>query len=819
MLPVYYTENKTVRPVILVRDVVFFPNQVVHFDIESDVQDSAIEYALQNKKRVLLLTLKDPSIEKPTLDDFSIFGTIVEIKQAFTLPNGMKKLLGEGIERGKLEKVVREKPFLEAETIDYIYDSSKVEKNERLNLLTRLVSNDAVNFFGRNGQVPEIFLFPLMDESDPGKLADSVAEHLSLKTDEVFEILGELDVEKRLELVQHGLDLEESMSELSKELNDKAAERMNQSQKEYMLREQMSIIREELGDSSQDPMSVEEDYRERIEEMSMPDDIKEELIKEVDRMSYMSPMSPEVNVSRNYLDTVLELPWGVYTKDNLNIERSRKILEKHHYGLKDVKERILEFIAVRQLRNDSKGSILCLVGPPGVGKTSIARSIAEAIGREFTSMRLGGVTDESEIRGHRKTYVGSMPGRIITQMTKCKSMNPVFLFDEVDKIGSDFRGDPASALLEVLDPEQNSSFQDRYLEIAFDLSQAMFITTANTTDTIPGPLLDRMEVIEITGYTDDEKYEIAKRFLVPKKRSESGLTAKQFSITNGVLTEIINEYTREAGVRELERQIGKVARRAAKKIVEGEETVKVKINNLTDFLGEAKYFDDIISKKPEIGIVYGLAWTQAGGDILHIEANDMPGNGGIQLTGSLGDVMKESAVTSISYIRANADRYGIAPNFYATKDIHIHLPEGAVPKDGPSAGVSIATAVVSSLTNRPVRNDIAMTGEVTLTGKVLAIGGVKEKVLAAKRNGINTILLPKENLRDLKEMDQKVIKTMKFIPLESLDDVIRISLLAPVQPQPTIIFEAENSSKAIGFHYSKNGNAETENFEITGENL
>ena len=482
-----------------------------------------------------------------------------------------------------------------------------------------------------------------------------------------------------------------------------------------------------------------------------------------------------------------------------DLSYSRKILDRDHYGLREVKERILEFIAVRQLRKDSKGSILCFVGPPGVGKTSIARGIAAAIGRKFVSMRLGGVSDEAEIRGHRKTYVGAMPGRIIYHMTKANSMNPVFLLDEVDKIGSDFRGDPASALLEVLDPEQNTAFQDRFLEIPFDLSQVMFITTANTTETIPRPLLDRMEVIRIEGYTDREKMVIAKRHLLPKARKESGLTTKQISFPPAILEDVLHFYTREAGVRELERQIEKVCRRAAKRIVLGEKTVHIGKRTLPDFLGMPKYADEPIAKTPQIGVVNGLAWTEVGGEILKVEANLMTGHGGVLTTGSIGDVMRESAQLSLSFVRANAKRYGIDPGFYNYYDTHIHMPEGAVPKDGPSAGVTILTALVSALTKRPVRNDIAMTGEMTLTGQVLAIGGVKEKILAARRYHISTIFLPKENHRDLMEMEDEVKEGLQFVEISHVDEVIQAALLEPMESKKPIVFQAEEKTHDLGF--------------------
>lgn len=799
MSPVYYESHKAVRPIIMVRDTTLFPGQVAHFDVEMDNGEAVVEAALREKQDILLLTLKDPAIENPTLDDFNPFGCVIAIRQSVRMPNGQFKLFAEGVKRSCLTRVIRTSPYIEGEVVDYDYHSEAVMLDERMEMLMRLTASSAVTFLKQNPQIPEVFLYPLLDLRDPSKLADEIASNLDLRLDESNEILSELDLQKRLELVQQRVNYLSGLQKLDQEISERAMSNMNQSQKEYMLREQMNIIREELGEDYQDPSGLEESYRRRIQSLDMPEASKEFILKEVERIGYMPPMSPEMNVARTYLDTVLGLPWGVTTEDNLDLVHSREVLEKRHYGMKEVKERVLEFLAVRKLRSDAKGSILCLVGPPGVGKTSIVRSIAEAVNREFTSMRLGGMTDESEIRGHRKTYIGAMPGRIMTQIAKAKTMNPVFLLDEIDKVGSDFRGDPASALLEVLDPEQNGSFIDRYIEVGFDLSRVMFITTANTMDTIPRPLLDRMEVIQVSGYTEDEKFKIAKQHLLPKQREEAGLKATQLNLSDGALRLLISAYTRESGVRELERQIGKVCRRAAKRVVEGAEIVRVKKTNLSDFLGDERFHEDELVRCPQIGVVNGLAWTEVGGEILTIEANIMEGHGGIQLTGSLGEVMKESAQTAVSYIRSNAARYGISDRFHAVNDIHIHLPEGAVPKDGPSAGVAMFTALVSALTKRPVRHDISMTGEITLTGRVLPIGGVKEKVLASKRYNIKTVILPKANMKDLKQLDAQSVADMTFIPVERVDEVARRLLLDPVEVKQQIIFEREASREQIGF--------------------
>ncbi|WP_066925933.1 endopeptidase La [Murdochiella massiliensis] len=805
MLPQYYEAKKTVLPILLVRGSVVFPNQVIHFDLESEEAESVLEWATRNHSPVVVVSMLDPTIEEPTLGDFAEFGTICTIRQSFRLPGGPSKVVVEGNARAKITHIIRTDPYVEGEVLEYTYSPERVDRDEKLKNVMRLTATSAVNYLKESMQVPEVFLFPLLDAEDPGMLSDELATHLDLRHDEELDLLQELDLQERLYKLRADISLLTKLSRLDKEINEKAQERLQQSQKEFVLREQINILRAELGETEGDPDTLVDEYRETFAALPLSEEARSAVDKELDRLAYLSPMSPDVNVSRTYLDTLASLPWGSYTEDVEDLSYSQHILDRDHYGLREVKERILEFIAVRQLRKDSKGSILCFVGPPGVGKTSIARGIAASIGRKFVSMRLGGVSDEAEIRGHRKTYVGAMPGRIIYHMTKAKSMNPVFLLDEVDKIGSDFRGDPASALLEVLDPEQNMAFQDRFLEIPFDLSQVMFITTANTTETIPRPLLDRMEVIRIEGYTDQEKMVIAKRHLLPKARKESGLTTKQLSLPPAILADVLHFYTREAGVRELERQIEKICRRAAKRIVSGEETVRVGKKNLPDFLGMPKYADEPLAKTPQIGVVNGLAWTEVGGEILKVEANLMTGHGGVLTTGSIGDVMRESAQLSLSFVRANAKRYGIDPGFYNYYDTHIHMPEGAVPKDGPSAGITILTALVSALTKRPVRNDIAMTGEMTLTGQVLAIGGLKEKVLAARRYHITTIFLPKENHRDLMEIEEEVKEGLHFVEISHVDEVIQAALLEPVESKKPIVFQAEKT-RNLGFHFASPSN-------------
>lgn len=801
----YYHVEKTVCPVLLARTEIVFPGGALTFDLESEREEAVLEQAVKNNQEVLLLALQNPAVENPGPEDYMAMGTMVAVRQNFQLLGGNSKIIVEGICRAEVQRFIRTSPYVEAEVVKYHYDKEALEENDNRALLARLVSSSAISFFRSSMGIPDFLLLPRLQADDPGALADEVASHLDLNYEEAQDILTELNIDERLVKIQSALDLQAKLTVLEQQISEEAQDRVKKNQKDYLIQEQIQILREQMEDDGSDPMSVAESYESRVKALKMPEESREVVMKEVEKLSYLSPMSPDVNVSRTYLDTILALPWGKLTKDRKDLVKSQEILDHDHYGLKDVKDRILEFMAVRQLRSDSKGSILCLVGPPGVGKTSIVRSIARAIKREFTSMRLGGVTDESEIRGHRKTYIGAMPGRVIAQMMRCKSMNPVFLFDEVDKIGSDFRGDPASALLEVLDPEQNFEFHDRYLEIPFDLSQVMFITTANTTTTIPRPLLDRMEVIRIPGYTEDEKLEIAARYLVKKQREEAGLKAANLAIPRPILKTIIRSYTRESGVRELERQIGKICRRAARKIVEGADKVRISQSNLADFLGQVKYLDDERTKTPQVGVVNGLAWTEVGGELLLIEANKMAGRGGLLLTGSMGEVMKESAELAISYIRSNAGRYGISSAFYTFEDIHIHMPEGAVPKDGPSAGVSILTAIVSILTHRPVRSDIAMTGEITLNGHVLPVGGIKEKVLAAKRYGINRVFLPKDNMRDLDEMEKGSIEGMIFEPVDRVDDLIQKALLSPVEKKESIVFESDKKAGAIGFSRVRDG--------------
>lgn len=836
MTPDYYQEKKTIKYVIFTFNTFLLPGQITHADIEG-FGDAQIFHKVKSEGEEVLLVpfpskapedgsgregaekegysihegLSEDShsfrvySEDPSENPKSLFGVTAKVKEIFDIPGTPGKVILEGVNRARVNDLVDDSPR-RGQLVEYIYQEDAMQADQDLEDRMTLLSETAMSYLSQvNSNFPATFFFSKMMNSDPDYLTNNLTDALNLDWETKRKILAELDIKARVDLLITAIDKMRRVQTLNQEINKTANARVQSQQNEYLLREQLKVIREELGDKTDDPSSLADEYEEAIQALPMPKESKDQVMREVDRMRYISPMSPEINVSRGYLDTILDLPWGKYTEDNTNLDQVKRILDRDHYGLKEVKERILEFLSVRKIRSEQedpagtgKGSILCLVGPPGVGKTSIARSIARAMNRKFTTMRLGGITDESEIRGHRKTYVGSMPGRIISQMIRVESMNPVFLFDELDKIGKDYRGDPASALLEVLDPEQNHFFQDRYLEIPFDLSQVFFLATANTIDTIPAPLKDRMEIIRIPGYTDEEKLQIGRRFLVKKQRDEAGLTGNQVRINQGVVEKIIRYYTREAGVRELERQIGKTFRVSAKKLVEGEDYVSVTTSNLKEFLGEPKYLDEDYLRKPELGTVNGLAWTQVGGVILNIEANIMEGRGKLILTGSLGDVMKESAELAISYIRANAKRFGLDPGMIQWVDIHIHMPEGAVPKDGPSAGVSILTAVLSALTKRPVDSNYAMTGEITLTGRVLPVGGIKEKVLAARRYGISKIMIPKANMRDLKDLDEDLVKSLEFIPLEHVDQVVERVLLGPVEDKKDLVFRREGK-EPMGF--------------------
>ncbi|NLK43970.1 MAG: endopeptidase La [Tissierellia bacterium] len=768
--------NKTL-PLIPLRGISIFPHMVVHFDVGRDKSISALEKAMLQDATIFLCSQKDPKINDPTTDDFYHIGTIAKIKQMLKLPGGSIRVLIEGLNRGKITEIIQEEPHFAANIQELVYDEQNVEKDVNMEAAMRLVINDFEDYLSYNDRVSSDVLITVADIDDPGRLADVIASYIHLKLEDDQKILETFDLFERLELLHKILQEEIEVLKIEEKINQRVRKQINQVQKEYYLKEQIKAIQKELGQND-DIMAEVEGYEEKIDKIKMPKEVKEKAKKEIGRLLKLSSHSPETGVIRTYLDWIIDLPWDKETKDKIDIKKARDILNMDHYGLVDVKERILEFIAIRKLTKSMKGPIICLVGPPGVGKTSIARSIANAINRKFVRMSLGGVRDEAEIRGHRRTYIGAMPGSIINSMKKAKSKNPVFLLDEIDKLSSDYRGDPASALLEVLDPEQNATFTDHYLDVPFDLSKVLFITTANTTTTIPRPLLDRMEVIRIPGYTDDEKLQIALNHLIPKQLKEHGLDKDNLIISESAIKAIINHYTREAGVRNLERNIANLCRKAAKRIIEENlEVIRINRGNISNYLGAEKYRFDIMEEENQIGVATGLAWTAVGGETLSIEVNTMKGTGKTQLTGKLGDVMKESAMAGISYIRANSQVLGIEADFYKDMDIHIHVPEGAIPKDGPSAGITIATAVISALSNTPVRRDVAMTGEITLRGRVLPVGGIKEKVLAANRMGIKKVLLPEENKKDLEEIPDKVRKKISFVLVKSMEEVLEHALV------------------------------------------
>lgn len=771
----YKVEERSI-PLIPLRGISIFPHMVIHFDVGREKSVQALEKAMMDDSLILLCTQINPKVEEPGLDDFYHVGTVARVKQMLKLPGGSIRVLVEGLNRGKVVELNQEEPYFEARAEVYSYDTEEFDKNTDVEAAMRLVIEDLEEYISLNPKVSSEVLFTISDIEDPGRLADVIASYIFLKQEDDQKILEEFEFYERLEVLHQVLKKEIELLKIEEKINQRVKKQINKVQKDYYLKEQLKAIQKELGEDDGFTNEIEE-YQKKIKKIKMPKEVKEKALKEVERLAKTSPHSAEVGVIRTYLDWIVELPWDKETKEKIDIRKAREILDEDHYGLQDVKERILEFIAIRKLSESLKGPILCLVGPPGVGKTSIAKSIATSLNRNFVRMSLGGVRDEAEIRGHRRTYVGSMPGRIISSIKKSGSKNPVFLFDEIDKLASDFRGDPASALLEVLDPEQNSTFTDHFLEAPFDLSKVMFITTANTTSSIPAPLLDRMEVIRISGYTEEEKLQIAIRYLLPKQMKEHGLKEGQMKISEAAFRSVINYYTREAGVRNLERNIANICRKAAKKIVEdGKKSVTVNAGNITSYLGTEKYRYDKIKEENQVGVANGLAWTAVGGETLSVEVTTMKGNGKTQLTGKLGDVMKESAMAGISYVRANAERLNISPDFHKDMDIHIHVPEGAIPKDGPSAGITIATALVSALTERAVLREVAMTGEITLRGRVLPVGGIKEKLLAAHRMGISKVLLPAENKKDLDEIPDKVKKKMEFILVSSLDQVLEHAL-------------------------------------------
>ena len=767
-------------PVIALRGLTIFPNVLIHFEVARDASVKALEEAITAGSSVFLVGQRDISVEDPDQKDLYEVGTISNIRQILRMPGDNVRVMVEGQKRGRLLHMLREEPYLEAE-VQEIGESAVPRSTPKVEALMRSTYELFQSYAELAPKISPDLLVHVLASQDPGHIADYIAQNIAMRNSDKQTILEELRPVRRLEKLYRLLEREVEILSLDAEIQNKAREQISDHQRDYYLREQMKAIQQELGEGDSDDEIGE--YRKKIAQTDLPDPVREKLNKELDRLSKQPFGSSEATVLRTYLDVCLELPWGKTTKEKISVAAVRKALDHDHFGLEKVKERILEFVAVKQLAPQLKGQVLCLVGPPGVGKTSVAMSMARAMNRKLGRLSLGGVSDEAEIRGHRKTYVGAMPGRIITAINQAGSCNPLLLLDEIDKLGRDHRGDPASALLEVLDGEQNSTFRDNFLEVPFDLSQVLFVTTANTTDTIPRPLLDRMEVIELSSYTDEEKLQIARRHLLPKELERHGLKKQQVRLTDGAIREIIASYTRESGVRVLERKLAAICRKVAMKVVSDDvKSVRITEKELQEYLGVPRYYPERQALEERVGVVNGLAWTSVGGELLEVEVNVVPGSGKVELTGNLGDVMKESAQTALTYIRSQADRLGIAPGFYKEKDIHVHFPEGAVPKDGPSAGIAITTAMVSALTGAPVRRGLAMTGEITLRGRVLPIGGLKEKTMAAFRNGIRTVIIPADNAKDLEEIDQTVRNALQFILVERADQVLSAALLPHAVP-------------------------------------
>ena len=764
-------------PLIPLRGLMVFPHMVLHFDVGRVKSTAALEKAMVEDQKVFLVAQRDGNVEDPGLEDLCRVGTVALVKQVLNLPGDAIRVLVEGESRAMIQSVIQEEPCWIA---DVTVPSQELPDSPEVQALVRTTHELFDQYARASMRVSGETLSSVGDVDRPDQLADIIAANVLTRVEDRQAILEEIDVEKRLETLCVILVRETELVGIEKQVQNRLKKQIDKNQKDYYLREQIKAIQEELGDK--DATDVE-DLRKRLDETPLNDEAREKAERELDRLSRMAPGTPEIGISRTYVEWILDLPWGKTTPDNLDLRRARRILDEDHYAMEKVKERVIEYLAVRRMKEmntqdgSMRGPILCFVGPPGVGKTSIVKGIARAVGRKFVQMSLGGVRDEAEIRGHRRTYVGAIPGRIIAGMKQAGTMNPVFLFDEIDKMSHDFRGDPASAMLEVLDGEQNMAFRDHYLELPFDLSKVMFITTANTMDTIPGPLLDRMEIIEVPSYTEEEKLQIAKKHLLPKQIKEHGLPPKSVRISDAAMKHLIEGYTREAGVRTLSRTIARVVRKAAVEMLDEEkEQVSVNPAGVEKYLGAPRFLRDLPEKAPQVGVVNGLAYTAVGGETLAVECSVMPGSGQVQLTGQLGDVMKESAQAARSWVRAHAAEYGIDPEFYKTQDIHIHVPEGAVPKDGPSAGVTMATALVSALSGRKVRQDVAMTGEITLRGRVLPIGGVKEKLLAAYRAGLKVILLPKENQKDLEDVPAHVLSQFQIHLTEKIEDVLKVAL-------------------------------------------
>lgn len=775
-------------PLLPLRGTLVFPHMVTPLEVGRERSIEAIDKAMQGDRRIVLAAQHQAAVEEPQPDDIHNVGTLCEVKQILKVPEGQVRILVEGLERVVLEQLEDAEGYYET-TVTTVPETIGEIDSFELEALVRIVREQFEDYVRIGKRIPAEILVSIRSIADPSRLADTIASQMSISFEEKQEILELFPVDKRLERILGLLYREREIISLEKSIQQRVRKQMEKAQREYYLREQMKAIQKELGERDERGSEADE-FREKLEKAKLPKEAKAKVLHEIKRLEQMSPISAEANVVRTYIDWMLALPWSKRTKDRHDLNKAEELLDEDHYGLDKVKERILEFLAVRQLSKNLKGPILCLVGPPGVGKTSLAQSVGKVLNRNFTRLSLGGVRDEAEIRGHRRTYIGAMPGKIIQAMKTVGSRNPVIVLDEVDKMSSDFRGDPASALLEVLDPEQNHQFGDHYIEIPFDLSEVLFITTANVLHSIPAPLRDRMEIIEIPGYTEEEKLEIAKRHLWPKQLKNHGLTDEQLKISDNTIAKIISEYTREAGVRSLERNLGTICRKAATEIVKGSATsLRVNVSNLDKYLGAPRYRHTMAEVEDKVGVATGLAYTQVGGEILSIEVTVVPGKGKLTLTGKLGDVMRESAHAALSYLRSRAEDLNLDAGFHEEYDIHIHVPEGAIPKDGPSAGITIATALASALTNRPVRHDLCMTGEITLRGRVLPIGGVKEKLLAAHRAGITYVLLPKENEKDLEEIPDNVLRKLEIDLVEHMDQVLEHALLP----------SEEQSNKDLGF--------------------
>ena len=761
-------------PILALRGLAVFPDQTVHFEVGRIKSVLALEEAMKGDQNLLLIPQKDIANDDPDWNDLYPMGTVAKIKQILKSPNETIRVLVTGLYRARIQEGLQKEPFLSGTVI------SVPETEVTENLRNRALRREANALYGAYVELTDhsaqAVQLRMLSSDSCGFVADSIGQNSGFDYKDKVSLLRQLNPVKRLEMAVRLLRQETEMLRLESDIQEKTRVNIDRHQKDYYLREQMKVIQDELGEDEQSEFS---EYEKGILLLNLPEESENKLLKDLERLKKQPFGSSEGAVLRNYLDTVLELPWNSKTKERIDVEAARKILEKDHFGLEKVKERILETIAVRQMAPEMPPQIICLVGPPGVGKTSIAYSVAKALNRKMARIALGGVHDEADIRGHRKTYVGAMPGRILSAMIQAGSSNPLLLLDEVDKMGSDYRGDPSAALLEVLDAEQNKTYRDHYLELPYDLSDVMFITTANTLDTVPRPLLDRMEIIELGSYTDEEKLRIAVDHLLPKQMKKHGLKKALLRVSEDAVREMITCYTRESGVRQLERCLAEICRKADMKLLGGEKRIAVTGSNLTNFLGVRKYLPDRLANADQIGLVTGLAWTSVGGEVLEVEVNVMDGSGKLELTGNLGDVMKESAHAALSYIRANAKSLGVVEDFYKTKDIHVHFPEGAVPKDGPSAGVTVCTAMVSALTGVPVRRDVAMTGEISIRGRVLPIGGLKEKTMAALRHGVQTVIIPSQNERDLELIDQTVRKSLNFITAQTVDTVLEAALVKP----------------------------------------